>query len=91
MSDRMTPLELANGLKMLMSAIDELSAEMDDSSIFCECCGLTKRQNFDDHQAKQALDGAYGRIVKLREKLLANEWAERPVLDVTQASELRRR
>jgi len=91
MSDRMTPDELAMALKRMMTAIEELANEMDESTIFCDGCGLTKRINFDDHQAKQALDGAYGRITKLREKLLANEWQDRSVITVIHAGELRRR
>lgn len=89
MNDKMTPAELATALKHVLSAIDDIAAEMNDESIACKCCGLVKRTNFDDHQAKQALEGAYGRLVKLYEKLMAGEWQGREMAPVAQASELR--
>lgn len=85
----MTPMELATALKHVMSTLDDIAHEMNTSATACDCCGMVKRDNFDDYQARQAMEGAHGRIAKLYEKLLNNEWQGRQLVAVTPASEMR--
>ena len=85
----MTPMELAAALKHVMSSLDDIAHEMNTSATACDCCGMTKRDNFDDWQARQALEGAHGRVAKLYEKLLNNDWHGRELVATTPASEMR--
>lgn len=81
--------ELSKKLRDAIALLDELSAEMNESSQPCKCCGFAIRANYDDHQAKQAFDGIGERLRKLHTKLQNGGWSGRDPVPTVQASEVR--
>lgn len=86
----MDPITMAEKLKQIVALIEEVSDDLNDRSKACECCGLSVRESMYDYQAKQALDGAAGRVVRLYEKLVDGTWQGREMAPVKNASDVRR-
>lgn len=61
--DRVTKLEQAK--KLIEQVRDSLSSE----SKVCECCGLTKYQNYDQYQVREWLNAAINRLEKTTERI----------------------
>lgn len=83
------PEMLAERLKLCLSILEEIGDDMNTASSACTCCGLTRRENMDDYQAKQSIEGAANRISKLYEKLFDGEWSGRELVPVVDAETLR--
>jgi hypothetical protein len=86
---KMDAISLGERLKTVIRLLEEVGADMNDRTRVCDCCGLAVRQNMDDYQAKQAVDAAASRIVKLYDKLYEGEWAGREIAPVVSAQRKR--
>lgn len=86
----MTPLELAERMKLVIAMLAEMSNEMNTRGSACECCSLVLRENLDDYQATLALEASKQRIEKLHKKLVSGEWKERDIAGVLRAEDVRR-
>lgn len=87
----MTNAEILRHLEMAFSLVESVKAEMNTATKSCPCCGVSVRENLDDHNASQALDAAAVRLRKLSEKLRSGDWSGREIAPVVQAEVLRRR
>lgn len=85
----LSPTELSERLRRLLAECEDLAEAMNEKGTPCSCCGLVKRENMDDYQAKQALEACSGRIAKLVEKLHNGQWQGREYVAVTSAESLR--
>jgi hypothetical protein len=86
----MSPVELAERMKLVMAMLEEMSSDMNTRGGACECCTLVLRENLDDYQAALALEAAKLRIEKLHKKLISGEWKERDIAGVLRAEDVRR-
>lgn len=80
---------MADRLKLAIGLIEEVAEQMNTAGKVCECCGITRRENMDDYQGRQALDAASQRLIKLYEKLYEGTWEGREIAPVVGASTLR--
>lgn len=85
----MPPDVLAEKIKTVLSLLEEIADDMDDSGTTCACCGLLVRKNMTDFQAKQATEAAANRIARLYEKLFDGTWPGRELAPVVSASTIR--
>jgi len=64
-------------LRDVVDTLREISDQLDDSTHGCSHCGLPRRNHPIEFLAKQALEAAETRVVKVLEKLLSGEWKDR--------------
>lgn len=86
----MPPEVLAEKIKTVLTLLEEIAEDMDDSGSTCSCCGRFARNNLVDYQGKQAAEAAANRIAKMYEILFDGGWPGRELAPVVNASEVRR-
>lgn len=75
-------------LTLVIDMLRGVQRAMDDSTYPCECCGIERRVHPIEWAAKQSLEGAETRVMKVLEKLESGEWRDRDPL-VSPASKRR--
>jgi hypothetical protein len=64
--------------------VAEVLKELDRSEKVCECCGVKARNNWDDHQAGQVLEGVIAKIEKCADKIVRDARNKSEILEAGQ-------
>jgi hypothetical protein len=65
----MTKVERVLRLHQASDLVGEVLATLDDTQATCECCGLTKYQNWTEHNAKIMLTAVREKLARVSREL----------------------